>query len=136
MPNKKKKTKKKIAGKLFGISILLFVIFTVASVYLEINDAKKEGVAFAKSMTTLDCLNEVTKGEHICYETSCFLENRYFYQSCMEHAEESEELCDSLPEIRALLKLELWKKKQCEGLGRTDRGCHHIWIKALEACGK
>jgi len=136
MSSKKKRTRTKIAGKLFGISILLFMIFAVVSVYLEINNAKKEGAEFAKNKTRQDCLNEVIYGDHVCLDSSCFIHNRYFYQSCMDTAEESIELCDSLPTIRALLKLELWKKKQCENLGREDRTCHHIWLKALDACGK
>ena len=132
----KKSKKKKIAGIIIGLCISLLIIFTVISVYMKISHAKKEGVAFAQNKTTQDCLNEVTYGNHVCLDTSCFLNNRYFYQSCMDSAEESAELCDSLPTIRVLLKLEIWKKKQCDNLGRKDRGCHHIWLKALEVCGK
>lgn len=128
--------KKRLVVKLVWVLILILIIILVGATVVVATDAKKEGIKYAENRTTLDCLNEVTKGEHICYETNCFLKNRYFYQSCMDHADNSDELCDSLPEIRALLKLEIWKKKQCEALGRTDRGCHHIWLKALEACGK
>jgi hypothetical protein len=128
--------KKGLAGKLVGTFIVLIIIVSVSAAFMIITEAKKEGVEYAQDRTTLDCFNEVTRGGRICTKTSCFLENRYFYQSCMDHADESAELCDSLPEIRALLKLEIWKKKQCENLGRKDRGCHHIWLKALVVCGK
>ncbi len=128
--------KKGLAGKLIGVFIALSTIVAIVATFMVVNEAKKKGAEYAKNRTTLDCLNEVTKGGRICTETSCFLENRYFYQSCMDHADESIELCGSLPVIRALLKLELWKKKQCENLGRKDRTCHHIWLKALEVCGK
>lgn len=128
--------KKGLAAKLAGIFILIIIVVSISAAVMVATDAKEEGIEYAQNRTTLDCLNEVTIGEHICMDTSCFLGNRYFYQSCMDNAGESEELCDSLPEIRALLKLEIWKKKQCKSLGRTDRGCHHIWLKALEVCGK
>jgi hypothetical protein len=128
--------KKGWIGKLTGTFIALSVVMTTVATLMVVNEAKKEGVEYARDRTKFDCLNEVTIGGHVCTEVSCFIENRNFYQSCMEHASESIELCDSLPEIRALLKLELWKKKQCKNLGRKDRTCHHIWLKALEACGK
>lgn len=120
------------------ILLSLSVIFAAMAIYfvLVINGANNEGRQFAANATRLDCLNEVLYGEHVCRSADCFLHNRYFYQACMERADESMGLCDSLPEIRSLLKLEMWKKNQCEALGREDRTCHHIWLKALEVCNK
>jgi len=117
---------------------LLSAIFAGLVIYfvLVINNAKNEGRQFAANATRLDCLNEVLYGDHVCPDAGCFLHNRYFYQACMDGADESMELCESLPEIRSLLKLEMWKKNQCQALGREDRTCHHIWLKALEVCGK
>ena len=71
----------------------------------------------------------VIKGNRICTEASCFLNNRYFFQTCMDNAIPSSSLCNSVPPIGNLFQLEAWKNKQCQQKGRTDRTCHHIWQK-------
>ena len=65
---------------------------------------------------------------------SCFLKNRYFFQTCMDNEKPSASLCKNIPPIGNLFQLEAWKNKQCQQKGRTDRGCHHIWQKVRHSC--
>ncbi len=118
-----------------GLS-LIFIILTAVSVmvFVEIQQGKAEGLAFAKKHDKRACVREVTKGKRICTEVSCFLNNRYFYQTCMDHARYSASLCNSVPPIGNLFQFEAWKTKQCKKTGRTDRGCYHIWQKVRNSC--
>jgi hypothetical protein len=118
-------------------SLSLFFIFisTVGVlVFLEIQQGKSEGLAFAKKHDKHACVREVIKGKRICIKPSCFLKNRFFFQTCMANAKPSVSLCKSVPPIRNLFQFEAWKNKQCKKTGRTDRGCHHIWQKVRNSC--
>lgn len=91
-------------------------------------------MAYARKYNKQACVRVVTKGKRICTEMSCFLNNRYFFQTCMDNARSSTSLCKSIPPIGNLFQFEAWKNKQCEKIGRTDRGCHHIWQKVRNSC--
>ena len=113
-----------------GLSLVLIAISSIGViVFMEIQQGKLEGLAYAKRHSTNDCVRIVIKGNRICTEASCFLNNRYFFQTCMDNAIPSSSLCNSVPPIGNLFQLEAWKNKQCQQKGRTDRTCHHIWQK-------
>ncbi len=118
-----------------GLSLFFILISTVGVlVFLEIQQGKSEGLVFAKKHNQRACVREVIKGERVCTELSCFLNNRYFFQTCMANAKPSASLCKSVPQIRNLFQFESWKNKQCKKTGRTDRECHHIWQKVRNSC--
>jgi hypothetical protein len=118
-----------------GVSIILILLSAVSVlVFLEIHQAKSEGLAFAKKRDKRACVREVTRGKRICKQVSCFLNNRYFFQTCMDNARPSTSLCNNIPPIGNLFQFEAWKTKQCKKTGRTDRTCHHIWQKVRNSC--
>jgi len=120
------------------IAVLSLVLITLGTisvlVFLEIQQGKSEGLAYAKKYDKRACVREVIKGKRVCTEASCFLKNRYFFQTCMDNARPSSSLCNSVPPIGNLFQLETWKNKQCQQKGRTDRTCHHIWQKVRNSC--
>jgi hypothetical protein len=117
------------------LSLILIILSTVSvMVFVEIQQGKAEGLVFAKKYDKRACVRAVTKGKHICTEVSCFLKNRFFYQTCMDNARPSASLCKSVPPIGTLFQFEAWKNEQCKKIGRTDRGCHHIWQKVRNSC--
>jgi len=117
------------------LSLVLMAVGTISViVFQDIQQGKVEGLAFAKKHNKQACVREVIKGKRICTEASCFLKNRYFFQTCMDHARSSASLCTSVPTMGNLFQLEAWKNKQCQQKGRTDRGCHHIWQKVRNSC--
>ncbi len=121
-----------------GISLIIIILILISAVivmvFLEIQLGKSEGLAFAKNHDKRACVREVVKGKRICTEFSCFLKNRYFFQTCMDNSRPSTTLCKSVPPIGNLFQLEAWKNKQCKKIGRTDRACHHIWQKVRQSC--
>ena len=120
---------------IFLPSLVLITLGTISTmVFLEIQQGKSEGLAYAKKHNKQACVREVIKGKRICTEASCFLKNRYFFQTCMDNARPSSSLCNSVPTMGNLFQLEAWKNKQCQQKGRTDRTCHHIWQKVRNSC--
>ncbi len=81
-----------------GVGIILILLSTVSVlVFLEIHQAKSEGLAFAKKRNKRACVREVTRGKRICKQVSYFLNNRYFFQTCMDNARPSTSLCNNIP---------------------------------------
>ena len=118
-----------------GLSLALIAIASIGViVFMEIQQGKSEGLAYAKRHNKSDCVKAVIKGKRICTEASCFLNNRYFFQTCMNNARSSASLCKNVPTMGNLFQLEAWKNKQCQQKGRTDRNCHHIWQKVRNSC--
>jgi len=118
-----------------GLSLIIISLSATGTmIFFEIQQGKSEGLAYAKKHDKRACVREVTKGKRICTEFSCFLNNRFFYQTCMDNARASASLCNSVPSIGNLFQFEAWKNKQCKKIGRADRGCHHIWQKVRNIC--
>ena len=115
-------------------SVLIALGIISVMVFQEIQQGKYEGLAYAKKHNKQACVRAVTKGKRICTEASCFLKNRYFFQTCMDNARSSSSLCNSVPTMGNLFQLEAWKNKQCQQKGRIDRTCHHIWQKVRNSC--
>jgi len=117
------------------LSLFLTTLGTIGvMVFLEIQQGKAEGLAYAKKHDKRACVKAVIKGKRICTEASCFLKNRYFFQTCMDNARPSASLCTSVPTMGNLFQLEAWKNQQCQQKGRTDRNCHHIWQRVRNSC--
>lgn len=120
------------------IAIFTMIFMLISSVavmlYLDIKQGKTEGLAFAKQHDQQACVSEVMTGTRVCTGFSCFLNNRYFFQTCINKAAASTALCRNVPVVANLFQFEMWKKQQCKKAGRTDRTCHHIWQKVRNSC--
>jgi len=102
---------------------------------LSLNNSAVAGASLGKLRDQASCVREVTRGSHVCLEKSCFLNNRYYFRACMDSARRSPSLCSGVrTNFGNLMAFEMWKKKQCDSLNRTDRGCHHIWQRVAQAC--
>lgn len=121
------------------VALCVAIVMTIPAAALfgkGLLDAQRDGRQFARHRSQAQCVNEVTRGRHVCVGTSCFLENRLFFQACMDRARPSASLCNGVPRFTSLLELEMWKRTQCQELGRVDRTCHHIWLRVLQGCDK
>ncbi len=124
--------------RLLIISVLSFTLIAIAFIgviiFQQIQQGKSDGLAYAKRHDRSACVRAVIKGRRVCTKASCFLNNRYFFQTCMDNARPSSSLCNTVPHMGNLFQLEAWKNKQCQQKGRTDRTCHHIWQKVRSSC--
>ncbi len=120
---------------LVAVFATILVMIPAAALFgKDLLDARRDGSRFARYRTQAQCVNEVTRGHHVCLGTGCFLRNRMFFQACMDRARPTDSLCEAIPPFSSLLQLEMWKREQCEALGRVDRTCYHIWLRVLQAC--
>lgn len=130
-----------IMGKRFLIIVVLVIFLGIISTagimaFLEIKQGKAEGLQYAKNHDREACVRQVTVGKQVCTELSCYLENHYFFQTCMDNAKPSASLCENVPPIRNLFQFGSWKNKQCKKAKRTDRTCFNIWEKVRNTCKK
>jgi len=124
----------------FMIGMLVIIVGLIGTVsvmaVVDILQGQSDGKAYAKTHNQLACVRKVTTGNRVCTEFSCFLNNRFFYQSCMANARPSSTLCDGIPKVINLFHFQAWKNKKCKALKRTDRMCDYIWKTARNTCKK
>ena len=62
-----------------ALSLILIILIAVSvMVFVEIQQGKSEGLAFAKKHDKRACVREATKGKRICTEVSCFFKQAIF----------------------------------------------------------
>jgi len=124
----------------FMIGLLVVIVGLIAAVSIvaavDIFQGQSDGKAYAKTHNQLSCVRKVTTGDRVCTELSCFLNNRFFYQSCMSNAKPSATLCEGIPKLINLFHFQAWKNKKYKALKRTDRACDYIWQTARNTCKK
>lgn len=126
----KKRTKQLTIRTSFVVALVMSIVWLIYS----LNAARIEGQVYARGKNIKHCVTEVTFGNHICTQWTCFFDNFFFYKGCLSAAQYNPYFCKSMPSIYRLADMEFWRREQCERLGRDDRICRHIWSEALYSC--
>lgn len=117
-------------------SFLTISITVIVIVVGQIISGREQGLEFSGYRTQQQCFEAVLTGPQVCKDKfSCYFRGQSFLGTCLDNTRQSADFCSSLPSsFGNLLAVEIWKKRRCDQLDRTDRTCHRIQLEMLNRC--